>query len=72
MTANVGNAPAASYEYFDRLEYDSGRFFIRPHLLTFAAFTSSWLWFFRVLRATVSLSGTRRRPLLQPKRGSSF
>ncbi|MGS3139116.1 guanylate kinase [Aeromonas sanarellii] len=43
MAANVGNAPAASYEYFDRLEYDSGRFFIRPHLLTFAAFTSSWL-----------------------------
>ncbi|TFF73386.1 guanylate kinase [Aeromonas taiwanensis] len=40
MATNVGNAPAASYEYFDRLEYDSGRFFIRPHLLTFAAFTS--------------------------------
>jgi guanylate kinase len=39
-SADVGNAPAASNEYFDRLEYDSGRFFIRPHLLTFAAFTT--------------------------------
>ncbi|ASX09945.1 guanylate kinase [Aeromonas dhakensis] len=40
MRADVGYAPAASYEYFDRLEYDSGRFFIRRLLLKFAAFTS--------------------------------
>ncbi len=31
MQADVGYAPAASYEYFDRLEYDSGRFFYSPH-----------------------------------------
>jgi guanylate kinase len=41
MQADVGYAPAASYEYFDRLEYDSGRFFIRRLLVKFAAFTSS-------------------------------
>ncbi|MCF3097409.1 guanylate kinase [Aeromonas australiensis] len=41
MAADVGYAPTASYEDFDRLEYDSGRFFIHRILLKFAAFTSS-------------------------------
>ncbi len=41
MQTDVGYAPAASYEYFDRLEYDSGRFFIRRILVKFVAFTSS-------------------------------
>jgi len=45
MLANVGNAPAASYEDFDRLEYDSGRFFIHRLLVKFAAFISPWLNF---------------------------
>ncbi len=38
--SDVGYAPAASYEYVERLEYDSGRFFIRRILVKFAAFTS--------------------------------
>ena len=40
MALYAGNARTASYGYFDRLEYDSGRFFIRHLLLKFAAFTS--------------------------------
>lgn len=43
MAADVGYAHAASNEYFDRLEYDSSRFFIRRLLIKFAAFTSSRL-----------------------------
>lgn len=55
----VGNAPAASYEYFDRLEYDSGRFFIRRHLLTFAAFTSPLILIFSVFCERLSPFGAQ-------------
>lgn len=54
MAADVGDAPAASYEYFDRLEYDSGRFFIRHLLLKFAAFTSLSIQKFSAFRIWLS------------------